>query len=290
AELKPDAVVAGSEWGVTYAEELAHRLGLPTNRFDTIGARRDKFNMIEAVRARGLHAARQARVATLAEAHDLAEHHGAWRIVVRPLASAGWDGVAICRSHGDIDVAFRRSFGRENFMGGFNDHMLLQSYLAGPQFIVNTVSWDGRHYVTDVWSMILSVEGRDVVPGGIHLLDPRGPKAEGLIRYTLEVLDALGIENGAAHTELKWTPEGPAPTEPGAGLRGAGVDAPSSAAAGRRSQANVFAGLLDGSAESRDLLFARKTYGLRRHMTKLLFNFQADGKVRSTGGLARLGE
>ncbi len=52
--LQPDAVVAGSEWGVTFAEFVAHGLGLPTNRIETISARRNKFDMIEAVHAHGL--------------------------------------------------------------------------------------------------------------------------------------------------------------------------------------------------------------------------------------------
>ncbi len=81
AALRPDAVVAGSEWGVVYAESVAHGLGLATNRAEMLGARRDKFEMIEAVRRHGLRAAEQAAVATAAEAHGWADRHGRWPIV-----------------------------------------------------------------------------------------------------------------------------------------------------------------------------------------------------------------
>lgn len=284
---RPDAVVAGSEWGVTFAETVAQGLGLPTNRPATRAARRDKFEMIEAARRHGLLVAEQAIAQDAAAAHAWAERHGAWPIVVKPLASAGSDGVSICHDHADIEAAFANALGREALLGGVNEHLLLQSFLPGPQFIVNTVSWNGRHRVTDAWSMITAVRGRDVVPGGIQLLDPATPEAEALILYTLRVLDALGIENGPAHTELKMTPQGPALIETGARLMGAAMDEPSYAAAGLRTQANVFAGVLAGEAEAG---FDEECYRLRRPMTKLLFNFDRHGEIRGTEGLGRLRE
>jgi hypothetical protein len=141
-----------------------------------------------------------------------------------------------------------------------------------------------------VWSMIVAISGSRVVPGGIHLLDPATPRAKALIAYTLGVLEALGIENGAAHTELKLTPQGPALIETGARLMGAAMDEPSYAAAGMRSQANVFAGVLAGSDEARDARFCRGQYRFCRHMTKLLFNFASDGNIRGIDGLTRLRE
>ncbi|WP_181832920.1 ATP-grasp domain-containing protein [Bosea caraganae] len=290
ATLKPDAVVAGSEWGVTFAERIAAGMALPGNRFETIAARRDKFEMIEAVRRSGLLVAEQAAVATVAEAHAWAKRHAAWPIVVKPMKSAGSDGVTICQDHADIDTAFAQELGRENFMGCVNSRLLLQSFLPGPQFIVNTVSWGGRHYVSDLWSMSVAVTGSRVVPGGIHLCDPTLPRAQALIAYTLQVLSALGIENGAAHTELKWTPQGPALIETGARLMGAAMDEPSYARAGMRTQANVFAEMLASCASGREALFAAGCYGLHRQMSKVLFNFAADGRIRGTAGLSRLRE
>lgn len=286
--LKPDVVVAGSEWGVSFAERIAARMGLPTNRVETTAARRDKFEMIEAAGRHGLLVARQAAVATAAEAQDWAERQGQWPVVVKPLASAGSDGVAICRDRGDIEAAFARELGRRNFMGCVNGRLLIQSYLPGPQFIVNTVSWGGRHHVSDIWSMSVEVSGGDVVPGGIHLCDPSSPRARALAAYTREVLAALGIENGAAHTELKWTPQGPALIETGARLMGAAMDEPSYAAAGMRTQAKVFAEVLGGCPREREAILASGCFRMPRHMSKVLFNFGADGRVRGTGGLGRL--
>ncbi len=286
--LAPHAVIPGSEWGVTFTEQIAHSMGLPTNRPEMISARRDKFDMIEAIRLRGLRAASQTSVSSAAEAHAWAERHASWPIIVKPMASAGSDGVSICNSHTDIEIAVANTLHRNNFMGCYNDRLLLQSYLSGPQFIVNTVSRDGRHYVTDVWHQPVSIAGSAPVPREIHLLDPRTPTVRSLIAYTLDALDALGIENGAAHSELKWTPKGPALIETGARLMGAAMDRPSYAAADMESQAMVYADMLAGTEQERDALFARRRYALKRHMTKLLFNFQEAAEISSTDGLGRL--
>ena len=58
---------------------------------------------------------------------------------------------------------------------------------------------------------------------------------------------------------------------------------------GMQTQASVFASVLAGTDAERDALFAKRHYQPKRHMTKLLFNFQADGVVRGTKGLDRLG-
>jgi len=149
SHFDPSAVIAGSEWGVIFAERIAHELKLPTNKPETAAARRDKFEMIETVGKAGLRVADQALVASLDEARNWANRHAKWPLVIKPLASAGSDGVTVCHDHADIRCAIAKALGQENFMGGRNAKLLIQSYLAGPQYIVNTVSSRGRHYVTD---------------------------------------------------------------------------------------------------------------------------------------------
>jgi biotin carboxylase len=286
--LSPDLVLAGSEWGVSFAEQVAARLGLPTNRPDRVRARRDKFEMIEAARRHGLKVARQEVVSHLDDAKAWALAQDEWPIVVKPLDSAGADGVSICHDLADVEAAVVRELGHHNFMGGVNNRMLLQTYLPGPQFIVNTVSWGARHHVSDIWSMTVDVRGNDIVPGGIHLCDPTSADARVLATYALEVLAALGIENGPAHTELKLTPDGPALIETGTRLMGAVMDEPSYAAAGLRTQADIFADVIADCARHYEAVFAEPCFRMRRHLSVVLFNFEHDGTVRGVNGLRRL--
>jgi biotin carboxylase len=169
-------------------------------------------------------------------------------------------------------------------MGGHNAELLIQSFLAGPQYIVNTVSSRGSHFVTDIWKMDITQTGRDVIPQGISLLDPETPHARWLVDYTLKALDALGIENGAAHSEVMLTRDGPALIETGARVMGAAMDKPSYVAAGLTSQAGVLASVLAGEA----LPAGAPHYYRKRHMSKVLFNFKAAAEVTQTDGLKRL--
>jgi hypothetical protein len=287
--LRPDAVVAGSEWGVTFAEFVAHGLGLPTNRIETISARRNKFDMIEAVRAHGLRTADQASVQTAKEAHAWAKRHGKWPVVVKPMLSAGSDGVIICNHHADIDHAFAQALYRENLLGCFNDRLMIQSYLSGPQFIVNTVSRGGRHFVSDAWHYAYrAVPGGSIAAGSMTLLDPSRSVSRELIAYTLAVLPTLGIENGAAHSELRMTPQGPALIETGARLMGGAMDAAPYQAVGLPTQASRYADVLTASNAVTYSAPGKSTYGFKRNLVKAFFVFDQAGTVRDADGLSKL--
>ncbi|CAB3753524.1 ATP-grasp domain-containing protein [Paraburkholderia solisilvae] len=283
--VRLDAVVAGSEWGVTFAESLAHALGLPTNRPETLSARRDKFDMIQQLHAHRLHAAQQAKIISAVEAHAWARWHDHWPVVVKPLLSAGSDGVVICRDHADIHRAVHAALFHDNLLGGFNDSLLIQSYLEGPQFIVNTVSQRGTHHITDAWHVDYRiVRGGSMAMDSMTLLDPDTPQSHALFDYTRRAISALGIENSAAHSELRLTAQGPALIETGARLMGGMMDAPSYAVAGLPTQASRFADLL---AEPREPIGPR-TYERRRHLAKVFFVFGESGRVTSTQGLRKL--
>ncbi|CAB3772818.1 ATP-grasp domain-containing protein [Paraburkholderia humisilvae] len=283
--VRLDAVVAGSEWGVTFAESLALALGLPTNRPETLSARRDKFDMIQQLHAHRLHAARQAKIRSAADAHAWARRHDHWPVVVKPLLSAGSDGVVICHDHADIHRAVYAALFHDNLLGGFNDSLLIQSYLEGPQFIVNTVSQRGTHHVTDAWHVDYRiVRGGSMAMESMTLLDPDAPPSHALFDYTRRAISALGIENSPAHSELRITEQGPALIETGARLMGGMMDAPSYAVAGLPTQASRFADLL---AAPRDPV-GPGTYERRRHLAKVFFVFGDSGRVTSTQGLRKL--
>ncbi|MFE7272062.1 hypothetical protein [Streptomyces sp. NPDC057623] len=72
----PVAVVAGSEFGVEFADRLSEALDLPTNGTALSPARRDKFRMIETIKAAGLRGARQLLVSDEEELRQWHEESG----------------------------------------------------------------------------------------------------------------------------------------------------------------------------------------------------------------------
>lgn len=288
-DMDIDHVVAGCEMGVSYAERLAHLAGTPTNLYRTIPERRNKFRMIAALHRRGLLAADQTLVRDEEQAVAWAQRYGNWPLVVKPLDSAGSDNVTICRSLDEVRAACRRAFGAHTVFAQPNRELIVQSWLDGVQYIVNTVSRDGRHFMTDAWrTNIRLLPGYAMVMEDFELLDPASELASHLLSYTFDALDALGIVNGTAHSELKWTTRGPALIETGARLMGAAMDRDSYAAAGLKTQSIYHALDLMRPETMNELRSRSDRYARGRHVAKVFFAFAGDGVITSVDGLKRL--
>ncbi|MEU2913549.1 ATP-grasp domain-containing protein [Streptomyces massasporeus] len=222
-EHRPLAVLPGGEVGVELADALGETLGLRTNGTALSRDRRDKFRMIETVKAAGLRGAEQLVVTDEEQAVEWFDKMGG-RIVVKPVRSSGSEGVRFCETAQEVRSAFRGVLGKDNALASRNEEVLLQEYLLGAEYYVNTVSLNGRHHVCDIWQTThVSANGVLDLLDSAHLLSRRGRVQDALVAYTFAVLDALGVANGPAHTELKMTPDGPALIETGARLCGGGL-------------------------------------------------------------------
>lgn len=202
-------MIAASEFGVTLADELSELLGLPHHRHELRAARRDKYLMAGALADAGLPHARTVLIRGETELRDALDGWDAFPLMVKPLNSAGSDGCHISADADKAVAAFRSAAGRLNLMGEVNNEVLLQEFLDGTQYIVNTVSMGGRHLLTEVYAeRIDQVDGAPVLRHIISrpLLDDTEQE---LVDYVLRCLDALGIQEGAAHTEVMLTSRGP---------------------------------------------------------------------------------
>ncbi|NRQ30948.1 ATP-grasp domain-containing protein [Nonomuraea sp. NN258] len=232
AEFAPRQVLPGVESGVEVADILSSRLGLLTNGTELSAARRDKYLMMETVKQAGVPGTHQVLATdfdTLLDWYEGVEG----RVVLKPLRSTGSDGVRFCDDLDELRAGFESLLGTKSALDQRNNAVLAQEYLFGREYIVDTVSLNGRHHVTDVWKMHhLSANGVRDLTAGAELMPRRGAEQDALVAYTCQVLDALGVRHGAAHTELKLTPDGPRLIETAARICGADVHVPVRAATG----------------------------------------------------------
>jgi biotin carboxylase len=216
------AVIAASEWGVTAANYLAHALGLPHHLDSRACARRDKAAMNHALQEAGLPAARTVYVR---DCGDIASALAGFDfpVIVKPVDSAGADGCLICAEPAEVHAAVRGGLGQRNLMGAINPAMLIQDYLDGPQFIVNTVSLGGRHLLSDLHAVrIDQIRQRPVLRHSL-LITNLDEHADALVAFTRNCLDAVGVREGAAHTEVRMTRNGPRLIEVNARIMGASL-------------------------------------------------------------------
>jgi biotin carboxylase len=213
-------VIAGSEPGVELADELAERLALPTNGQPLRSARRDKFLMGEALRARGIETAAQVCSADLDELLAWARRRGSWPVMAKPLRSVASDGVAVCAGEAELVAAHGAIVGRRNLLGEINEAMLVEEHLAGTEYVVDSVSAGGEHRVAAFWRYRRPSSGdADVFYDTIELLPVAGALQDELWSYATDALDALQISHGPAHMELMYRPgRGPVLVEVGARL------------------------------------------------------------------------
>ncbi|MEV7117523.1 ATP-grasp domain-containing protein [Kitasatospora griseola] len=220
AALRPVAVLPGRETGVELADALSERLELPTNGTRLSAARRDKYVQIETLRAHGVPAMRQLRTADESELRAWHEQL-AGVAVVKPLRSYWGDGVSFCDTPEESVAALRRLRSRGTVHGEPIEEVVAQEYLVGAEYILNTVSSAGVHQLTDAWrtDRITANGVRDLVVAQVLMRCDEQPVPE-LAAYGRRVLDALGIRHGAAHLEIKLTPDGPRLVEAGARMSG----------------------------------------------------------------------
>lgn len=217
----PRFVVAGQEPGVPLADRLSEALELRTNGSALSVARRNKYHMIETVRAAGLATADQILTEHVEHALEWVKQRGHWPCVAKPLSSASTDGVFICENADKLRRAFRSILTSKDIFDEANQQVLVQSFLSGTEYIVDTVSSDGSAYVCGVWRYHKRVlpNGKPIYNRDV-LMDPADEVVAPLVAYTKRVLDALNVRNGPAHSEIIMEDGGPVVVEVGARLNG----------------------------------------------------------------------
>ncbi|EOD09753.1 hypothetical protein EMIHUDRAFT_465353 [Emiliania huxleyi CCMP1516] len=196
-------LLVGSEPGVSLHAELSAAfaggaaLSLPR---EALELRRNKYLQSEAIRSAGCDAA-----------------------VVKPVEGAGSDGVTICNSAAEVRLAFGKLEGTKNILGLDNYAVLCQEYLEGDEWVVDTVSRAGEHKVVALWKYDKrDYHGSPVVYHGmrLHNVEADEPLLRGMVAYVTAVLDALGITDGAMHSEIMATARGPVLVEVNCRLHG----------------------------------------------------------------------
>jgi biotin carboxylase len=283
-ELSPAAVLAGTEIGVELADALAAALGLPGNGTSTTRCRRHKGAMARAVAAAGLSVPACFEAACEADAVEWAESHGG-PVVVKPVDSAGGDSVTFCSRASEVGTAIRALLGKVNRMGRVNQTVLVQQQMTGEQYFVNSVSKGGRHRIVEIWADRRQSRPEGTICDREDLLPASGWPQDGLVAFVRGVLDALGIREGPAHTEVMLTPEGFMLIESAARMQGTIAPTAVSAALGENHVTATVATVVDGASFD-----AASQYELQAHVSVVSLIAPRAGRISAHGARTLLRE
>jgi biotin carboxylase len=201
-------VLPGQDPVAPLADQLAERLGARyRNSAETSSLRVDKFDMIAGIRARELRAPVCSKVRSLSQLDDLFGSGVTYPLVIKPPRSAGVDLVEICPDADTTRRAAQAVFDSRDVYGATNDYAVVQSYIPGQEYMVDTVSFAGKTTLISVWKMTRA-NSRMPYPLYAVSVDPSSPEAITAFKYVCSVTEALGHTFGPAHCEVKLDADG----------------------------------------------------------------------------------
>ena len=144
------ACICGGEAGVDLADALSEKLGLLSNG-TKVQNRRDKKVQQELIKEAGIRAVRQFSGTCFAEVEDFLRNER-YPVIVKPLDSAGSDGVKRCETFEAAKAHFELLIGGyEKVNGGFCEEVLCQEFLKGREYVVDHVSRASEHKTVMIW-------------------------------------------------------------------------------------------------------------------------------------------
>jgi biotin carboxylase len=199
-----DAVVSFTEYGLEPASRCAAALGVAGDNTRAVLATRDKTRTRELLDRAGLSPVRYRVCAQPAEAEAFLAALPGTAAVMKPVAGGLSEGVYRVTSAADIRAYWgwttRYAAGRP---------VLVEEYLDGPEYSVETMSRQGRHEVVLVTEKLTTgfpgfVELGHQVPARLD-----GRRHRSVAELITTFLDLVGQHTGPVHTELRLTPNGP---------------------------------------------------------------------------------
>jgi cysteine synthase A len=201
----------GSEESMLLAYDVADELGTAVNSPRSIALLNDKLAMRTLLRDKGISTVRFATADHWTAVADLLADFEL-PVVVKPATLSASRGVLLL-----TDPAQLPAWGRE--LGGYAGPVLVEEYLRGPEFSVETMTVRGEHHVVGVTRKLLGPLPHFVERG--HFFgEPETPGTRQVAALAVELLDAAGYQCGPAHTEVVLTAAGPRIVESQARLGG----------------------------------------------------------------------
>ncbi|MEU2078010.1 ATP-grasp domain-containing protein [Streptomyces sp. NPDC013489] len=204
----------GSEDSMSPAVAEAERLGVSPNPASAVTVLNDKAAMRALLAEHGLSVVR-AESAVSVEEVAAATDRLPLPVVVKPARASGSRGVALIRDAADL-----KEWTDRVEEAGLAGPYLVEEYLEGPEFSVETLSADGVHHVIGITAKHTTGAPFFVETSHVHPAPLGQDERTAIHAVVIGLLDLAGYRFGPAHTEVILTPRGPRIVESQARLGG----------------------------------------------------------------------
>ena len=197
-----ELAISGNEMGINTIDRITHDLGLKGNPIEFSQSHRDKDVMQDALKKAGLRHISGRKVKSVEDAKAFLDETGIEDAIVKPINGAGSSGLHYCSSREEILEAVEHDQDHFYLYANPEKGLIVQERIIGDEYVVNTVSCNGKHVITDIWEyrrVCLRFDGN--IYDRVTLVTELDPKHIALCEYALSVVESLGIKNGPSHGE-----------------------------------------------------------------------------------------
>ena len=180
---------------------VAEKMGLPGNSYDAAVRANNKFLMREAFSKAAVPCPKYQMVDDIRSLDSISEWE--YPLIVKPSDRPGSLGVSLVHNKKDLTTGVA---GALEF--SFKHQAMVEEYISGREISVEFISYKGIHYPLTITDKVTTGAPHFVELEHHQPADLSETQYAEIYEITRNALDALGITNGASHSEYKITPEG----------------------------------------------------------------------------------
>ena len=211
-KFKFDAIIGLLDIRLVETAKLAEKLGLRYLNVESAKLLRDKFNVRSKLKANGIEQP-EFELATSNEEVVGAIAKVRLPILMKPSDGYGSQNILTLENEEDLDLARETlahllPISTDYGLGvRSNDRLLIERYMHGTLIGCDTLTLNGKHHLLGVNEKLMFSPPSFAIRGGCFM--PNKGEWSVLEDYLFRILDAVGYDCGATHTEIMLTAEGP---------------------------------------------------------------------------------
>lgn len=207
---KFDGIITVCDYYIELVKELSEILKIPCPFPKNVKNIRRKDKLREIINVSNLPNPKYKLASNLNEIKEFAKVNG-FPFVLKPADLASSAFVRIIRNETDMEDAYLKL---KDFPLNFrkqerDDIILLEEYMDGPEFSVESVSFNGDIKIIGITDKSLTGDPYFIENGHMFPADLSAENKNSIENFVLDVLKAVEFDNGLAHTEVKLTKNGP---------------------------------------------------------------------------------
>lgn len=186
------------ESALPYVYYISRGLGIPCNSKECEALTANKFTMRKCLEEADVRIPKYKIVHTI---DDVGVPD--FPVIVKPSDSGGSRGVTLVRNEDELKSAFDRAIEYSP-----SNSVLIEQYIGGREFSIESISYEGKHYVLQITDKVTSDAPYFVELEHHQPADLTPEVREEITRLTVDMLNALKVDYGASHTEIKLDNDG----------------------------------------------------------------------------------